>query len=53
MKSTKILLDENFKPRISDFGLTRIMSACKAHAGTTQHPSEYNMRMKSSTKGNV
>jgi serine/threonine protein kinase len=40
MKLTKILLDENFKRRISDSGLTRIISACETHAGTTQHPRE-------------
>ncbi|XP_073364724.1 leucine-rich repeat receptor protein kinase MSP1-like [Aegilops tauschii subsp. strangulata] len=59
MKSRNILLDVNFEPRVSDFGLARIISACETHvstdiAGTCGYiPPEYGQTMKSSTKGDV
>uniref|UniRef100_M8BQ53 non-specific serine/threonine protein kinase n=1 Tax=Aegilops tauschii TaxID=37682 RepID=M8BQ53_AEGTA len=51
--------DVNFEPRVSDFGLARIISACETHvstdiAGTFGYiPLEYGQTMKSSTKGDV
>jgi serine/threonine protein kinase len=52
-------LDENFEPRVSDFGLARIISACETHVSTDitgtfgYIPPEYGMTMKSSASGDV
>jgi hypothetical protein len=50
-KKSSILLDENFEPRV-DFGLGRIISACKTHDSTNiarifayNIPPEYDMTM--------
>ncbi|CAH9060570.1 unnamed protein product [Cuscuta europaea] len=59
IKSSNILLDKNFKARLSDFGLARTISACESHvstmlAGTFGYiPPEYGQKMVATTKGDV
>ncbi|GKD72925.1 leucine-rich repeat receptor protein kinase MSP1-like protein [Tanacetum coccineum] len=59
IKSNNILLDSKFEPRVSDFGLARIISACESHvstmlAGTFGYiPPEYGQKMVATTKGDV
>ncbi|KAK9289016.1 hypothetical protein L1049_017487 [Liquidambar formosana] len=59
IKSSNILLDGRFEPRVSDFGLARIISAYESHvstilAGTFGYiPPEYGQTMVATTKGDV
>lgn len=52
-------MDKNFEPRVSDFGLARIISACETHvstvlAGTFGYiPPEYGQTMIATIKGDV
>ncbi|KAL3527901.1 hypothetical protein ACH5RR_012557 [Cinchona calisaya] len=60
MKSSNVLLDENWEARVSDFGMARLMSAMDTHlsvstlAGTPGYvPPEYYQSFRCSTKGDV
>ncbi|KAM0045740.1 putative protein kinase RLK-Pelle-LRR-Xb-1 family [Helianthus debilis subsp. tardiflorus] len=57
--SSNILLDNMLEPRVSDFGLARIISACESHVSTMLAgtfgciPPEYGRKMVAATKGDV
>ncbi|KAM3227715.1 hypothetical protein ACQJBY_059446 [Aegilops geniculata] len=59
MKSSNILLDWDLEPRVSNFGLARIISACETHvstnlAGTLGYiPPEYGLSMRCTARGDV
>ncbi|KAF8031312.1 hypothetical protein BT93_D0493 [Corymbia citriodora subsp. variegata] len=60
MKSSNVLLDENFVARVSDFGMARLVNALDTHlsvstlAGTPGYvPPEYYQSFKCTTKGDV
>lgn len=59
IKASNILLDEDFNPYVSDFGLARLISAYDSHLSTTLAgtvgyiPPEYGQNPLASTRGDV